>query len=321
MEKKIREIYNNKNEETNVNILNAYNELKLLIQSDNVKQNEPLKKYTFTKTGGNADVLVFPTTYDEIVDTFSFAKQHHIPLTILGNGSNLIIKDGGIRGIVIILTKLNSITIKENRIIAQSGATIIDVSRSALDNHLTGLEFACGIPGTAGGALFMNAGAYGGEVKDVLESAKVLDEDGNIVTLTKEQFDFGYRTSVFAKKKYCVLEGTFLCEKGDPAFIKAKMDELTYLRESKQPLEFPSCGSVFKRPPNNFAGKLIQDSQLQGVRIGGVEVSTKHAGFMVNVDNGTASDYISLIKHVQETVKAKFNIDLETEVKIIGEDL
>ncbi|MGM9925272.1 MAG: UDP-N-acetylmuramate dehydrogenase [Bacillus sp. (in: firmicutes)] len=303
-----------------MNILDIYNDLTKLVNVENVWKEEPLKKYTFTKTGGHADVLVFPTSYQEVEAVYKYAKRQRIPLTILGNGSNLIIRDGGIRGIVMILTKLNRITVDGDRIIAQSGAAIIDVSRTALAHHLTGLEFACGIPGTAGGALFMNAGAYGGEVKDVLESAIVLDEEGNIRELTKDEFDFGYRTSAFAKKNYCVLEGTFLCEPGDAAAIKAKMDELTFLRESKQPLEYPSCGSVFKRPPNHFAGKLIQDSELQGVQIGGVQVSTKHAGFMVNVDGGTASDYIALIEHVQKTVFEKFGIKLETEVKIIGEN-
>lgn len=300
---------------------NIYNDLNKLMNNEHVFQNEPLKKYTFTKTGGNADLLVLPTSYNEVEAIYKYAKQHEIPLTILGNGSNLIIRDGGIRGIVMILTMLNKILVDGNRIIAQSGATIIDVSRTALAYELTGLEFACGIPGTAGGALFMNAGAYGGEVKDVLESAIVLDEEGNLLTLSKEDFDFGYRTSAFAKKQFCVLEGTFYCEKGRPEEIKAKMDELTFMRESKQPLEYPSCGSVFKRPPGHFAGKLIQDSNLQGVQIGGVQVSTKHAGFMVNVDHGTASDYVALIKHVQKTVFEQFGVELETEVKIIGEDI
>nr|WP_232423550.1 MULTISPECIES: UDP-N-acetylmuramate dehydrogenase [Bacillus] len=297
-----------------------YNELISFLPEKNVKTNEPLKKYTFTKTGGHADILVFPVSYVEVEKTLAFAKEQKIPVTILGNGSNLIIKDGGIRGIVIILTKLNNITVEDNLIIAQSGSTIIDVSKTALEYCLTGLEFACGIPGTTGGALFMNAGAYGGEVKDVLQSAVVLNEEGELLTLTQADFDFGYRSSAFAKKNYCVLEATFACEKGDATEIKKKMDELTFLRESKQPLEYPSCGSVFKRPPGHFAGKLIQDSELQGVQIGGVQVSTKHAGFMVNVNQGTASDYIELIKHVQKTVKEKFNVDLETEVKIIGED-
>ena len=303
-----------------MNNLDIYNQLIHYVSSENVKKDEPLSSYTWTKTGGPADFLVFPTKVEEIVRTFEIAKNSHVPLTILGNGSNLIIKDGGIRGIVMILTKLDNVRVEEDAIIAQSGAAIIDVSRVALQHELTGLEFACGIPGTVGGALFMNAGAYGGEVKDVLESAVVLTEEGKLVTLTKEDFDFGYRSSAFAKKHMCVLEATFRCQKGNKVEIKEKMDELTYLRESKQPLEYPSCGSVFKRPPGHFAGKLIQDSGLQGVQIGGVQVSTKHAGFMVNIDHGTASDYIALIQHVQATVKEKFGVQLETEVKIIGED-
>jgi len=303
-----------------VNNLNIYNQLTHYVLSENVKKNEPLSNYTWTKTGGPADFLVFPTETEEIIRTFEVAKNNNVPVTVLGNGSNLIIKDGGIRGIVMVLTKMDNVRVDEDAIVAQSGAAIIDVSRVALQYDLTGLEFACGIPGTVGGALFMNAGAYGGEVKDVLESAVVLDEEGNLVTLTKDDFDFGYRSSVFAKKHMCVLEATFRCQKGNPDQIKEKMDELTYLRESKQPLEYPSCGSVFKRPPNHFAGKLIQDSGLQGAQIGGVQVSTKHAGFMVNIDHGTASDYIALIQHVQATVKEKFDVQLETEVKIIGED-
>jgi len=304
-----------------VNNLQIYNQLINYISSENVKQNEPLNNYTWTKTGGQADLLVFPMNFEEVVRTFEIAKNNDTPLTILGNGSNLIIKDGGIRGIVMILTKLDSVQVSGDTIVAQSGAAIIDVSRIALQHELTGLEFACGIPGTVGGALFMNAGAYGGEVKDVLESAVVLNAEGELVTLTKNDFDFGYRSSAFAKENMCVLEATFKCQQGDSKLIKEKMDELTFLRESKQPLEYPSCGSVFKRPPNHFAGKLIQDSGLQGTQIGGVQVSTKHAGFMVNVDHGTASDYIALIQHVQETVKEKFGVMLETEVKIIGEDL
>ena len=308
------------NEENYVDTLQIYNELKQFLQEENILKEESLQKYTFTKTGGQADILVFPTTYEEVEKTYAVSKKHTIPLTVLGNGSNLIIKDGGIRGIVMILTKLNKVRVEGEKIIAQSGASLIGVSKTAFEHQLTGLEFACGIPGTAGGALFMNAGAYGGEVKDVLESAVVIDECGQIRTLSRDEFDFGYRSSIFSKKNYCVLEGTFLCQKGDSEVIKAKMDELTHLRESKQPLEYPSCGSVFKRPTGYFAGKLIQDSNLQGFQIGGVQVSTKHAGFMVNVEQGTASDYIELIKHVQKTVKEQFGVDLETEVKIIGED-
>ncbi len=203
---------------------------------------------------------------------------------------------------------------------AESGARIIDASRFALSERLTGLEFACGIPGTVGGALYMNAGAYGGEVKDCLESALVVDATGEVHRIAAEGFDLDYRTSNIAGKGYIVLEATFALNNGEYEEIKAVMDDLTYKRESKQPLEYPSCGSVFKRPPGYFAGKLIQDSDLQGKRIGGAEVSKKHAGFIVNKNQATATDYISVIEMVQRTVKAKFNVELEREVRILGED-
>ncbi len=300
---------------------NVYDDLIKMIDKDRVRVDEPLKKYTFTKTGGNADYLVLPITYDEVQFVIQYALENQVPYTILGNGSNLIVRDGGIRGIVVNLTQLNKIEILGTEIKVQSGATIIETSQKALSERLTGLEFACGIPGTVGGAVYMNAGAYGGEVSDVIKSALVIDKKGNILNLTKEQMGLEYRNSDIAKKDYLVLEATFDLEAGNYDEMKAKMDELTFLRESKQPLELPSCGSVFKRPPGMFAGKLIQDSNLQGKTIGGAQVSTKHAGFIVNIGNATATDYLNLIKHVQETVKANFNVELETEVKIIGEEV
>lgn len=291
-----------------------------IMPQEYVKVDEPLHKYTYTKIGGNADFLLFPTNYVELQEAYKIAKKENIPVTILGNGSNVLIRDGGIRGIVFNLTKLTKITVDGERVIAQSGAAIIDTSKCALEHSLTGLEFACGIPGSVGGALYMNAGAYGGEISDVLESALVLTNEGELLSLTKDELALGYRTSNIGTHRYIVLEAVFSLEKGSFEWIKAKMDELTFLRESKQPLEYPSCGSVFKRPPNYFAGKLIQDSGLQGTKIGGAQVSTKHAGFIVNVNQATAMDYINLIKHVQKTVKNQFNVELETEVRIIGEE-
>ncbi|SDI91748.1 UDP-N-acetylmuramate dehydrogenase [Natribacillus halophilus] len=285
-----------------------------------IRRNEPLDKYTHTKTGGRADYLVLPYTYEEASAVTALAYEWDIPLTMLGNGSNLIIRDGGIRGIVLHFSHLSKITVDDDTIIAQSGSAIIDVSRTALSRSLTGMEFACGIPGSVGGALVMNAGAYGGEVSQVLVNATLLTPSGEIVTLKNEDLELSYRSSIISKKDYIALEAVFELKPGQYEAIKAKMDELTYLRESKQPLEFPSCGSVFKRPPDHFAGKLIQDSGLQKTRIGGAEVSGKHAGFIVNVDGATATDYLSLIRHVQKTVKSKFDVDLHTEVKIIGED-
>ncbi|WP_410984160.1 UDP-N-acetylmuramate dehydrogenase [Bacillus cereus] len=299
----------------------VYEYLNTVLPEEHVKQDEMLKNHTHIKVGGKADVFVAPTTYDEIQKVVKYANQYNIPITFLGNGSNVIIKDGGIRGITVSLIHITDVTVTGTSIVAQCGAAIIDVSRIALDHCLTGLEFACGIPGSVGGALYMNAGAYGGEVAYVLTEAIVMTGDGELRTLTKDDFEFGYRKSTFANNHYIILEAKFELAEGVREEIKEKMDDLTFKRESKQPLEYPSCGSVFKRPPNNFAGKLIQESGLQGKRIGGVEVSIKHAGFMVNVDNGTAQDYIDLIHFVQKTVEEKFGVKLEREVRIIGEDI
>lgn len=297
------------------------NQLLKIIPAERFKQDEPLSAHTYTKLGGKADYFVAPHTYEEVQAVLELAHRENVPFMILGFGSNLIVRDGGLRGIVLNLNELNTIRRDGNQIIAQAGAAIIDVSRQALAEELSGLEFACGIPGTVGGAVYMNAGAYGGETKDVIASAVVLTSDGELLTLSKEELELDYRMSRVSKEGLIVLEATFELDPLGYESIKSVMDDLTYKRESKQPLEYPSCGSVFKRPPGYFAGKLIQDCGLQGMRIGGAEVSLKHAGFIVNVDKATASEYISLIRHVQTTVKQKFEIDLEPEVKIIGEDI
>ncbi|HLU22760.1 MAG TPA: UDP-N-acetylmuramate dehydrogenase [Bacillaceae bacterium] len=300
--------------------IKIFNDLQKLIPNVEILANEPLSKHTFIKTGGICDLFIKPTKMENLQIIVTYAHENKIPLTVLGKGTNVIIRDSGIRGIVVSLELLNELTVEGNIITVGSGANIIDVSRVALDNHLSGLEFACGIPGTVGGALIMNAGAYGGEISEVLTSAKVITQSGEFKTFVEGEFDFSYRNSIFAKENLIIVEAVFTLKDGNYEAIKAKMDENTFLRESKQPLEYPSCGSVFKRPPGYFAGKLIQDSNLQGTRIGGAEVSKKHAGFIVNVDNATSSDYIQLIRHVQATVKEKFGVDLETEVKIIGEE-
>lgn len=300
---------------------NIQKDLSNILHTNFIKINEPLSRYTYTKTGGNGDIVIKPSTYKDVQSIYKYAKEKNISLTFLGFGSNLIVKDGGIRGIVILLSDLNKISLKDNtQIIAQCGAAIIETSRFALSHSLTGLEFACGIPGTVGGALYMNAGAYGGEVSEVIKEALVLDKKGDLVTITKDEMEMGYRKSRFQNDNFLVLEATFELNKGELSNIKDKMDDLTFQRESKQPLEYPSCGSVFKRPPGYFAGKLIQESGLQGKQIGGAQVSTKHAGFIVNIDSATATDYIQLIEYVQDTVYSKFGVQLETEVKIIGED-
>lgn len=297
-----------------------YNKLMNLVKEENVKVDEMLKDHLYTKLGGKADFFITPTSYEEVQNVVKLSNEDNIPFTLLGNGSNLIIKDGGIRGIVINLKHLDAISSDGGTVVAQSGARIIDASRYALEKRLSGLEFACGIPGTVGGALYMNAGAYGGEIKDVLDYAFVVDKDGNLVKRLAAELDLDYRTSNIPDNGDIVVEATFNLKPAEYDEIKDVMDDLTYKRESKQPLEYPSCGSVFKRPPGYFAGKLIQDSELQGTSIGGAEVSTKHAGFIVNKDNASTSDYISLIEHVQKTVKQKFGVDLEREVRIIGED-
>ncbi|WP_226580361.1 UDP-N-acetylmuramate dehydrogenase [Halobacillus litoralis] len=297
-----------------------HNKLLKLVKSDNVKVDELLKDHLYTKLGGKADFFITPTSYEEVQNVVKLSNEDDIPFTLLGNGSNLIIKDGGIRGIVINLKYLNNISSDGHTVVAQSGARIIDASRYALEKHLSGLEFACGIPGTVGGALYMNAGAYGGEIKDVLDYAYVIDKSGKLVKRLASELDLDYRTSNIPDRGDIVVEATFNLKPANYEEIKAVMDDLTYKRESKQPLEYPSCGSVFKRPPGYFAGKLIQDSDLQGTNIGGAEVSKKHAGFIVNKDNASTTDYISLIEHVQKTVKEKFGVDLEREVRIIGED-
>ncbi|KOY73549.1 UDP-N-acetylenolpyruvoylglucosamine reductase [Apilactobacillus kunkeei DSM 12361 = ATCC 700308] len=293
-----------------------------MIKMEKIKllKNEPLSKYTFTETGGPADLVAFPKNTEEVRELLAMTKRDNLPITVLGNASNLIIKDGGIRGLVIILTEMNEITSHDDLVIAQAGARYIDTTIVAQQHGLTGMEFAAGIPGSIGGAVFMNAGAYGGETAEVIESVTVLTPENEIKTLSNSELDFGYRHSAVQDQDDIVLEATFKLSTGDKDEIQAEMDRLNELRESKQPLDLPSCGSVFKRPEGYFAGKLIHDAGLQGYQSGGAQVSKKHAGFIVNIDNATATDYLNVIKHVQETVYAKNKVHLETEVRIIGQD-
>mgnify|MGYP003598597849 FL=1 len=285
-----------------------------------VKENEKLSHYTYTKTGGPADVLVFPKSKDEVAAIVAWVNEKQVPLTVLGNSSNVIIKDGGVRGIVMILTEMDHMEVKRHRLTVQSGARLIDASRMALAERLSGLEFACGIPGSVGGAVYMNAGAYDGEVEEVIESVVVITREGKIKTYSKDELEFSYRHSKLQETNEIVLEVVFDLEKGKHEAIKARMDELTALRESKQPLEYPSCGSVFKRPTGYFTGKLIQEAGLQGLTWGGAQVSMKHAGFIVNINQATATDYIELIAHIKKVIMEHYGVPLETEVRIIGED-
>ena len=296
-----------------------YNELISKYPAMDIKLNEPLSQYSYTKVGGKADALVFPQTKQEVQQMIEWVDTNQVPLTILGNLSNLIVMDGGIRGIVMILTRMNQIQVEGETVIADAGASLIETTQVARDHHLTGLEFACGIPGSIGGAIFMNAGAYGGEIKDLPLEIETLTRTGEFRTYSTQTAQFGYRHSIFQDNHEVVLQVKFQLEPGEIDLIQSEMDRLTELRTSKQPLELPSCGSVFKRPEGHFTGKLIQDAGLQGYRIGGAEISKKHAGFIVNVDHATATDYIELIQFIQHRIWELYQVQLEPEVRIIGE--
>lgn len=294
--------------------------LEKLLDADNIKYDEPMKNHTSFRVGGPVDILVTPLKVQDVISIISLCKENNINYYIMGNGTNIIVRSGGFKGVIIKLTSLNQIEVDGVKIRAQAGALLSCLSKEALKHSLKGLEFASGIPGTVGGAVTMNAGAYGPEIKDVIESALVIDDEGIIKNLTKEQLDFSYRSSVIQKKNYIVLEAVFNLQNGDYDEIKAVMEDLNRRRSDKQPINYPSAGSTFKRPLGNFAGKLIEDAQLKGISIGGACVSEKHAGFIINNNNASAQDVITLIKMVRDVVKDKFDVELETEVKIIGED-
>lgn len=294
--------------------------IRIDLPSINLKFNEPLSTYTYTKTGGPADVLSFPKTVEEVRLVTDYCRQEGIPMTILGNASNLIVRDKGIAGMVIILTDMKKSEVSGAELTVEAGAKLIDTARLALNHELTGLEFACGIPGSIGGAIYMNAGAYGGEVADVVKSVDYITEAGEVKTATNEEMNFSYRHSIFQEKPSVILSVVFDLAKGNVTEIADRMSELTELRESKQPLEYPSCGSVFKRPEGHFTGKLIQDAGLQGLVWGGAQISEKHAGFIVNINKATATDYVELIAHIQEVIKEKFDVNLEAEVRVIGKE-
>nr|WP_317629556.1 UDP-N-acetylmuramate dehydrogenase [Streptococcus sp. CSL10205-OR2] len=284
-----------------------------------IRFDEPLKKYTYTKVGGAADYLAFPRNQLELEKIVRFANKHNIPYKVLGNASNIIVRDGGIRGFVIMFDRLNLVTVSGYVIEAEAGANLIETTKIAKFHSLTGFEFACGIPGSIGGAVFMNAGAYGGEIAHILLSVKVLTKEGEKKTIQASELNFGYRSSVIQENGFIVVSAKFALAPGDFNQIDNEMKRLTHLRQLKQPLEYPSCGSVFKRPPGYYAGQLIMEAGLKGHRIGGVEVSKKHAGFMVNVLDGTAKDYEDLIHYVINRVKENSGVTLEPEVRIIGE--
>ena len=287
---------------------------------NDIKIDEKLSSYVNFKVGGPADILLIPKSKEQVIKSVEVCKENKIPFYLIGNGSNILVRDGGFRGVVISLKEVNTIIVDGDKIEAECGAMLKAVSDKAMENSLTGFEFACGIPGTIGGAVFMNAGAYDGEIAHVIESAEIIDEECNIVRLSNKDLDFGYRSSIVMKKGYTVLSAVFKLEKGEVKTIKELVDDLTNKRESKQPLEYPSAGSTFKRPTGYFAGKLIQDAGLKGYSIGGAAVSEKHSGFVINKGNATAKDITDLIKYIQDEVKRQFGVELHPEVRIIGEE-
>lgn len=289
------------------------------LEGIDIRFNYPLKEFTYTKVGGPVDYLVFPRNKYEVLRIVKLANRENIPWMVLGNSSNIIIRDGGVRGFVIMFNHLNHISVDGYMIEAEAGANLIQTTHVALHHSLSGFEFACGIPGSVGGAVFMNAGAYGGEIGHVLESCTILTKAGEIKKLENRDMRFGYRHSAIQATEDIVISAKFSLKPGDHQSIEQEMKRLTHLRELKQPLEYPSCGSVFKRPPGHFAGQLISEAHLKGHRIGGVEVSTKHAGFMVNRYDGTAADYEQLIQEVIERVEEHAGVHLEPEVRIIGD--
>ena len=298
-----------------------YKELLNILEEDSIKVDEPMKKHISFKVGGPADFLLKPKTEEELSKIIKFVKEENIPFIVIGNGSNLLIKDGGIRGIVIGLSdNFNNFEIEGNIIKAQSGALLSILGRNALKSSLTGFEFASGIPGTLGGALAMNAGAYGGEMKQVVKNVRLMDKDGNIFELSNEEMKFEYRRSILTTNDYIVLSAVIELQPGNADEIKATMVDYANRRTTKQPLNFPSAGSTFKRPEGHFAAKLIDDCGLRGLSLRGAQVSEKHCGFVINPGDASAKDILDLIFIVKSVVNAKFGIMLEEEVKILGED-
>lgn len=281
---------------------------------------EPMKNHTTFRIGGPADALALPKTPEEVAEVVRFCHEHAQPYYVLGNGSNLLVSDEGYRGLVLQLYRnFNDIQVNGETITVQSGAMLAAVARTAYQTGLTGLEFASGIPGTIGGAVVMNAGAYGGEMKNVLKEVTVLTKEGEVLVIPAKALELGYRTSVIPKNGWIVLGAVLQLKKGDQEQILARIEELKEQRITKQPLDLPSAGSTFKRPEGYFAGKLIMDAGLRGFTVGGAQVSEKHCGFVVNRGNATAADVWKLICEVKRRVKEMTGVELEPEVKLLGD--
>lgn len=287
---------------------------------ENVRRQEPMSLHTTFRIGGPADLFVMPGSIQAVADSIRICKETQTPYAVIGNGSNLLVSDAGYRGVIIQIGRnLNQVSVNGEEIRAQAGAMLSVIAKTALSESLTGFEFASGIPGTLGGAAVMNAGAYGGEMKDVLTEVTVLTREGEIRTVPAEKLEMGYRTSLAAKNGWIILEAVLKFQKGDAEAIRGRMEELKMQRVTKQPLDLPSAGSTFKRPEGYFAGKLIMDAGLRGFTVGGAQISEKHCGFVVNKGGATAEDVRNLICAVQKKVQEEAGVKLEPEVKFLGE--
>lgn len=299
---------------------NLLNELYRIVGEDNVKLDEPMSKHTTFRIGGPASYFVTPMDTEELSQVVVLCKAERVPFFLLGHGSNILVSDKGIGGVVIQLYKnYAKFSIEGNLVKAEAGIMLNKLGQEIRDAGLTGFEFAAGIPGTLGGAVMMNAGAYGGEMKDIVESVSLMDYDGNLIKKSGEEMDFSYRHSIVEDEELIVLGATLRLNPGNIEDITAKMQELALARKTKQPLEFPSAGSTFKRPEGYFAGKLIMDSGLAGYRVGDAEVSEKHCGFVINKGHASAKDVMTLIDDVRNTVYDKFKVELSPEVRFVGE--
>lgn len=299
---------------------NIYELLCGCVGGENVRRQEPMSLHTTFRIGGPADLFVTPGGIQAVADSIRICKETQTPYAVIGNGSNLLVSDTGYRGVIIQIGRnLNQVSVNGKEIRAQAGAMLSVIAKTALSESLTGFEFASGIPGTLGGAAVMNAGAYGGEMKDVLTEVTVLTREGEIRTVPAEKLEMGYRTSLAAKNGWIILEAVLKFQKGDAEAIRGRMEELKMQRVTKQPLDLPSAGSTFKRPEGYFAGKLIMDAGLRGFTVGGAQISEKHCGFVVNKGGATAEDVRNLICAVQKKVQEDAGVKLEPEVKFLGE--
>lgn len=293
--------------------------LRKFVPEENICLQESMASHTTFRIGGLADCFVQLENTEQLIKVQKYLSQVGVPFFILGNGSNLLVSDAGFRGVILqIGPKMNRVTVEGNVIVAQAGASMAQIARTAMEHELTGTEFASGIPGTIGGGVVMNAGAYGGELSQIVTQVNVVNSEGEIMELDNETMEFGYRTSTIRNNPFTVTEVILRLEKGDRQQIRERMEELAAKRREKQPLEYPSAGSTFKRPAGHYAGQLIMEAGLRGFQCGGAKVSDKHCGFVINTGNATAEDVRKLIREVQARVKDQFNVDLETEVLFLG---